>query len=226
VTEGEKRVLERIGELLQSDNLKAGEKIPSERQLCERLGVKRGHVRKALQRLEYYGILRTLPQRGTIIEKIGGKTLVGIIQAIMQVDEEEDIASIMDTRAVLEQYATRLMAERADQASLEALMSAHKAFYKAAKDGQKTLDEDHLFHLSIARACGNNVTLSMISIMTPKIIAMNRDFKERDNKRFMDTYAEHDRIVRAIAAHDPVEAERAMAEHMTLSKLRRLKETV
>lgn len=225
MTEGEIQVLERIGDLLQSDNLKAGEKIPSERQLCERLGVKRGHVRKALQRLEYYGILRTLPQRGTIIEKIGGKTLVGIIQAIIQVDEEEDIASIMDTRAVLEQYAARLMAERADAASLETLMGAHKAFYKAAQRGERTLDEDHLFHLSIARACGNNVTLSMISIMTPKIIAMNRDFKERDNKRFMDTYAEHDRIVQAIAAHDPVGAERAMAEHMSLSKLRRLKET-
>ena len=225
MTKAENQVLERIENLLKSGVLKAGEKIPSERDLCEQLGVTRGYVRKALQRLEYYGILKTLPQRGTVVERIGGKTLVGIINAIIQVDEDEDIVSIMDTRAVLEQYAARLAAERSDAECILELQKAHDAFHKAAQAGQRTLDEDHLFHLAIAQACGNNVTLSLISIMTPKIIAMNRDFKERDVRHFMETHAEHDRIVKAIVGRDPEGAERAMGDHMRLSKLRRLEET-
>lgn len=225
MTGEEALVLEGIIGLVQSENLAAGQKIPSERQLSENLGVTRGYVRKALQRLEHYGVLRTLPQRGTVVEKIGGKALAGIVQAIIQVDEEEDVRSIMDTREVLERYTARLAAERATPDEQAAIASAHEAFHQAALNGQKTLDEDHLFHLAIARACGNGVTLSLISMLTPKIIAMNVDFKERDAERFMATYREHDRVVKAIARHDPDGAERAMGEHMAASKARRLIET-
>lgn len=225
MTGEETLVLEKIIELVRSENLNAGQKIPSERQLSDRLGVSRGYVRKALQRLEHYGILRTLPQRGTVVEKIGGKALAGIVQAIIQVDEEEDVRSIMETREVLERYTARLAAERASPAERAAIEAAHEAFHQAALSGQKTLDEDHLFHLAIARACGNGVTLSLISMLTPKIIAMNVDFKERDAERFMATYREHQKVVDAIAARDPGGAEKAMAEHMAASKARRLVET-
>jgi len=218
--EGEKRVLEHIQALLSSGSIKAGNKLPSERQLSESFGVTRGYVRKALQRLEYYGLVKTLPQKGSVVERIGGKAMSGIIQAIIEIDGSEDIDSLMETRGILERHSARLAAERATDEGLASVMDAHAAFKAAA--GADTLEEDHLFHLAIARACGNSVTLSLVSIITPKIIAMNRDFAENDPGRASRTYGEHQAIVDAIVAKNADAAEAAMRSHMEKSKSRRL----
>lgn len=220
--DGEKYVLERIQELLSSGSIKAGDRLPSERRLCELFGATRGYVRKALQRLEYYGLVKTLPQKGSVVERIGGKALSGIIQAIIEIGGTDDIASVMETRAVLERHAAKLAAERATKENIVALVEAHESFLAAARSAQDTLDEDHLFHLAIARSCGNAVTLSLVGIMTPKIIAMNRDFDERESGRAMRTYSEHQAIVDAILARDSEAADRAMMIHMEKSRSRRL----
>jgi GntR family transcriptional repressor for pyruvate dehydrogenase complex len=62
--DGERYVLEHIQVLLNSGSLKPGDRLPSERQLSESFNVTRGYVRKALQRLEYYGLVRTFPSAG------------------------------------------------------------------------------------------------------------------------------------------------------------------
>jgi GntR family transcriptional repressor for pyruvate dehydrogenase complex len=219
--DGERYVLEHIQVLLNSGSLKPGDRLPSERQLSESFNVTRGYVRKALQRLEYYGLVRTFPQRGTIVERIGGKAISGIIQAIIEIGGSEDIDSLMETRGVLERHAARLAAERATDEGLESIRIAHDAFQAAEVAGADTLDEDHLFHLAIARACGNNVALSLVSIITPKIIAMNRDYAEDDPGRALRTLAEHQAIVDAILGKDADAAESAMRDHMEKSKARR-----
>lgn len=215
-------MLERIQALLGAGTLKPGDKLPSERRLCDLFGATRGYVRKALQRLEYYGLVKTLPQKGSVVERIGGKALSGIIQAIIEIDERDDIDSLMDTRAILECHSARLAAERATAEGLASIREAHLAFKRAAEAGADTLEEDHLFHLAIARACGNGVTLSLIGIMTPKIIAMNRDFSEDDPGRSLRTFAEHQAVIDAVEAEDPERAEATMRVHMVNSKSRRL----
>ena len=51
--------------LVMSGVLRAGQRLPPERELSARFGVGRGHVREALLKLEFYGIVKTLPQSGT-----------------------------------------------------------------------------------------------------------------------------------------------------------------
>jgi GntR family transcriptional repressor for pyruvate dehydrogenase complex len=157
-----------------------------------------------------------------VVERIGGKAMSGLIQAIIEIDNDEDIDSLMDTRGVLERHSVRLAAMRATEEGLASILEAHASFRYAAEAEKDTLEEDHLFHLAIARACGNGVTLSLIGIMTPKIIAMNRDFAESDPGRAMRTHAEHQAVVDAIAAKNPEAAEEAMRIHMEKSKSRRL----
>ena len=47
--------------------MEPGEKLPSERLLADRLGVSRGSIRNAIQKLEFYGLLKSMPQSGTFI---------------------------------------------------------------------------------------------------------------------------------------------------------------
>lgn len=220
---GEERyVLERIRELMSQGSLKAGDKLPSERQLSEQFGVSRGYVRKGLQRLEFYGLVKTLPHRGTVVERIGGKALSGIIQGIVEIEDESDIDSLMETRAILERQAARLAALRSDEHGRSSILEAHLQFLQVAESGQDTLEVDHLFHLAIARFCGNGVTLSLLSIMTPKIIEMNRGFDVADTVRSRRTYAEHQAIVDGILAGDADASDAAMALHMERARGRRI----
>jgi len=63
----EKFVISEIKKLINHKNLEPGEKLPSERLLAERLGVTRGSIRNAIQKLEYYGLLKSMPQSGTFV---------------------------------------------------------------------------------------------------------------------------------------------------------------
>jgi len=61
------QIIRQIKELITSGQLNPGDRLPPERKLCEKLGVGRTHLRDALKKLEFYGILKTHPQSGTCL---------------------------------------------------------------------------------------------------------------------------------------------------------------
>jgi GntR family transcriptional repressor for pyruvate dehydrogenase complex len=215
-------LLGKIQSFIAEGRLQPGSKLPSERRLAEQHGISRGYVRKALKKLEFYGIVRTLPQSGSVIAGIGGKALAGLIASIRPIDGREDIGSVMETRAVLETHAARMAARRGTREQIGEIGQCHRDFVRQASRGKRALEEDHLFHLAIARASRNNVAVSLISLITPDIIALNRDFHETDPQRFARTIEEHERVVKAIVARAPGAAAAAMAHHMAMSRTRRL----
>jgi len=215
-------VLDHLRDQIISGRLKAGEKLPSERVLCETLEVSRGYVRKALAKLEHYGLIETLPQRGTIVARMGSKAISGLIANIGSLDEAFDPGNLFEIRAVLETFAARRAAERASQDDLTEILKWHSEFRAKANQGQRALDEDHLFHLAVAKASANPVCLALISYITPQIISLNADFAESDPNRFRRTFVEHDKIVRGILEKDPEAASAAMRIHMDEAWKRRL----
>ena len=67
----QKEIISSIRDLIVSKNLEPGDKLPSERMLSEKFNVSRGNVRRAIQKLDFYGILNSIPQSGTFIANIG-----------------------------------------------------------------------------------------------------------------------------------------------------------
>ncbi|NLJ47435.1 MAG: FadR family transcriptional regulator [Treponema sp.] len=220
--DSERVVLEHLRDQIVSGSLKPGTKLPSERALGQTLGVSRGYVRKALAKLEHYGLIRTLPQRGTIVAGLGTKAISGLIASIGSLDEDFGPVELFEIRALLETFAARKAAERAGSDEITEILKWHSEFRARADAGQRGLDEDHLFHLAIAKASGNPVCLALTSYFTPQIISLNADFAESDPDRFRRTFAEHDGIVRAILAGDPDASEKAMKSHMAEAWKRRL----
>lgn len=217
----ESRVLTYIKEQIVSGKLKANDKLPSERQLCEILKVSRGYVRKALSRLEHYGLIETLPQRGTIVAELGSKAISGLIASIGSFDESFAPADLFEIREILEGYAAKKAAKLASQDDLQEILKWHMEFKAKADIGQRALDEDHLLHIAIAKASKNPVCLSLISYITPQIIALNVGFPESDPHRFENTFKEHDSIVKCILTRDERGAETAMMYHMREARRRR-----
>jgi GntR family transcriptional regulator, transcriptional repressor for pyruvate dehydrogenase complex len=210
-------IIRQIRDLISRGDLTPGDRLPSERHLAERMAIGRGHVREAIQRLEFYGILRTYPQRGTFVANIGVRALEGLLANVIEL-EKEDFESLIDTRMVLEEHAARLSAERRTEEDLAALEKALLEFEKLVRFGQDGLEEDLVFHLKIAECARSNVLRSLVSLITPDIILMSRALHTCDQGRGEEALKEHRDVLDAIRRQDSEGAAMAMKIHMTVTK--------
>ena len=94
-------VLKYIKNELYSGRLQPGERLPAERRLADMLGVGRAHVRAAFQKLEFYGIVQTFPQSGTVVAQEKMQVLERMITDALQI-RQYDFASLVYVRVLLE----------------------------------------------------------------------------------------------------------------------------
>lgn len=217
VTKPADLILRQIRNLISGGALKAGDRLPSERELAQRFGVGRGHVREALRKLEFYGVLQTFPQSGTTVASLGVAALERLISNLLDLDRD-DVKALTETRVILEMHAAQLAAQRATKAAIAALKSALEAFRGEVEAGRTGVEEDLLFHLEIARAAQNPIMVSLIGLITPDIIRLNKESRACESGRAAVALKEHEKLFAAIAAHDVDAARQAMEEHMRMTR--------
>src|SRR5258708_10612330 len=210
-------IMRQIRNLLSSGALRAGDRLPPDRELASQFGVGRGHVREALRKLEFYGILQTFPQSGTIVASLGAGALERLISNLLDLDRD-DIKALTETRGILEMHSAQLAAQRASKAAVADIKDALDAFRVEVEAGRPAVEEDLLFHLAIAKSAQNPVMTSLIGLMTPDIIRLHKVSRVCNAGHPQQALLEHVRIFRAIAAHDTRAATRAMSEHVRLIK--------
>lgn len=206
-------IVGQIRELIAEGVLKPGQKLPSERIMAERFEVSRGIVREALRKLEFYGVLRTLPQSGTVLENLGATTLVFLVDNILDMPGNE-YATLAEARLVIEAHAARLAAKNANDRQIKEIRQVHEGIVDAAGSGQRALEENMLLHLRIAGASGNAVIRSFVSQIEPEIMRLSIQYDTYRDGRIAEVVAEHDEIVSAIENRDPEAAAAAMTRHL------------
>lgn len=207
------KIIKQIRSLISSGQLKAGDRLPSERKLAEKLNVSRGHVREAIQKLEFYGILKTLPQSGTEVAGIGLIALEGLISDVLKL-EKSDFASLVETRVILETNAAKLAAKRRTDQDISGIEKALRAYEQKIKNMENAVEEDLLFHLKIAEASKNSVLNSLMLIITPDIVHNFIKYKVCDDQTEHKALKEHHKILECIIKKDSEGAGRMMREHL------------
>ncbi len=210
-------VLEKIRELILNGSLSPGDQLPPERDLSSKFGVGRGHIREAIKKLEFYGILKIYPQRGTIVANRGISLLEHMISNIIQL-EMNDKRSLLEVREILEINAARLASERISNEQLNQLQTSIEAHQKAVHSGEGGLNEDLVFHLGIAEFSGNTFIHSMIMLITPQVHKISTLTDSCREGRALRAWQEHKNILDAIAAHDQDRAGEAMTYHLKKSR--------
>lgn len=206
-------IIRQIRSLISSGQLASGDRLPAERKMAERFGVSRNHVRDALQKLEFYGILRTLPQSGTVVAGMGITALEGLITDVLQI-EEHDFSSLVETRVALEVQAAQAAALRRTPDDLVAIQQALLAYEAKLRSGKSAVEEDLLFHLKVAEASKNGVLKSLMLVITPDIISSYRKYNVCEGEVELKTLVEHEEILHFIQAQDEVGAGKAMKKHL------------
>lgn len=162
-------IISKIRDLINYKNLEPGDKLPSERMLSDKFEVSRSNVREAIQRLEKYGLLKSIPQSGTFVANIGVIAMNGMIEDILRL-ETPDFKSLVETRILLELKTVKLASLRRSENDLKNIKEALDAYEKKVISGEDAVQEDLLFHLAIAKACGNSTINTFMLSITPQII--------------------------------------------------------
>lgn len=207
-------IISQIRDLINSGAVKPGEKLPPERKLAEHLGVSRGQVREAINKLQLYGIVKVQAQRGTTVTGIGIVALEGLIANILQL-ENPDFKSLVDTRILLEKEAARLAAIHRTADDLTELNEALMSFKKKLIEEGEAIEEDLLFHIKIAEASKNTVLKSLMMIITPDIVKSFIQYKVCNAITNQQTIKEHQKILTMISTQNAEGAVSAMAEHLS-----------
>lgn len=207
-------IISKIRDLINYKNLEPGDKLPSERTLSEKFGVTRSNVRDAIQKLEFYGLLNSIPQSGTFVANIGVIAMNGMIDDILSI-QTPDFKSLVETRILLELKTVRLAALRRTDEDLKKIKAALEAYEKKVLDGKDAVQEDLLFHLAIAKACGNSSMNTFMLTITPEIITNFEKYHVCDKGLAKSGITEHNEIYNAIKEQNPGLAKQKMKEHFS-----------
>lgn len=204
-------VISNIRDLINTKNLERGDKLPSERMMSEKFDVKRNHIREAIRKLEFYGVVKSMSQSGTILA-IGLTGFNGIIDEIISLDSPS-FKELVETRIPLELKTVRLASQRRTDSDLKRIKDALNAFKVKITAGEDYLEEDLLFHLAIAKASKNNTMISLMLLLTPPILTTYEKDTVCEGDQVISEIKKHEDIYLAIESKDEELAIKMMNKH-------------
>ncbi|SIT58958.1 GntR family transcriptional regulator [Mesorhizobium prunaredense] len=204
-------VQESLRKYIQSNQLKAGDPLPPETFLAQRLGVGRNSVREAIKALESIGILETRRGIGVFVKEFSFKPLLDNLAYGLQ-DSLRDVEELREIRRVLE---TGLIAKTIEMISAEdiaALRQLTESMRRRAERQESFAEEDQQFHQLLFRCQNNHMLSALIDIFW---VAFNKasNFTSLDNPTPLATWRDHHEIVEAVAAKDVDRARQRLDDH-------------
>ena len=213
-------VAERIERLIVDGVLKVGQALPSERRLCEKLGISRSALREGLRVLRGRGIIETAQGRGSHVAQLSGQHDASPLMHLFN-SQPRTLYDLLEVRALLEGESARLAALRGTDADFillrrryEEMLAAHTA---EAADPREHARLDHAFHLAVSEASHNPVLVHTLQSLTDLMLStvfasVNNLYHRPMQKRQIDR--QHSRLFHAITERLPDQAQRAARDHI------------
>ncbi|MCM3715040.1 FadR/GntR family transcriptional regulator [Halalkalibacter oceani] len=209
-------IIKKINQIIQHDQLTSGDKLPSERELSDRLDVGRSSVREALRALELLDLIETRRGEGTFIKPAGSFQLIDIILSFL-LKSESAKQDLSETRRIVEVEALRLACERMDEEAIERLNSLINEAKEEWAHGDLPVEEDYLFHKTIVASCQNQLLLNLwMALVEYNKVAIEQSLKRAG--RMSASIAEHEEIYQALKGRDSEAAIAAMKRHLQNSR--------
>ncbi|WP_312641335.1 FadR/GntR family transcriptional regulator [Hydrogenoanaerobacterium sp.] len=170
------RVVDQITAAIISGELKPGDKIPTEVELCESFQVGRNSVREAIKVLASFGVVYIKRSEGTYVsEKFNHRMLEPMLYGLIL--QKDSATEIMELRQVFDTGIIQVVAEKVTPAALKQIKAAftvlEKEILRSDASPQQTLDADIMFHNAVIEAA-NNVLIANIAGYIDRITIPSR----------------------------------------------------
>lgn len=198
--------------LLQSifkKKIKVGEKLPSEKDLCEMLGVSRGSLRESLAIMEFLGIIENKRKKRIVVrDQLRAERVLSLIKIS---DKPELIYDFIEIRKALEIFNVELATMRATPQDLREIGDAIEEL-RGYKD-KISIKANQRFHIGIAKGT-HNALLALIEELLMHVLDSFRQRVRFPPERKEQVIEEHEKIFKAVCEKDAQRAKALMLEHL------------
>lgn len=209
-------IVEQVRDLIRQGQLQRGDRLPAERELCDRFGVSRVTVREALRVLESSGLIEirvgarggafvTTPDRSRLGEGLTDLLTMSALSA----------ADVTEVRFILELGLVPLVCERATDDDIEALREiCRQARVEARQSSGYSMDTSAQFHVRVAESTHNPAVAMLVESFREPLLMSLKAARDRAPQMGKLGVREHEQFVDAIAVRDSERATQIMREHL------------
>lgn len=200
------KVVDVIMTKIKNRELKPGDKLPSEPELADVLGVSRGILREALTILQARNYIIRKPKEGTMINTKINKILAESSGISLK---EATYLDLLEMRECIEKKEVEKIIDSAGEEEIEEL----RALVKGTEDKDRPGNVDYYFHYRLAELSRNAIFTNFIDKyydVFDELVTRTMIKSERKE----EIYQEHMEIVEAIKARDKKRAKQAIAAHL------------
>jgi DNA-binding GntR family transcriptional regulator len=187
------RAAARLRDMIVMGTLAPGAPI-SEKELCEQFGISRTPLREALKILGSEGLIELLPRRGAVVTPI----------------VTEELRQKFEVVRLLEDFAVKLVCERASDAQLAELQAVHRKLLESAKADADLTQINDQFHKALMKASGNESLRAAHAPLWQHLRRARRIVLGYQNVSSGDYLLSHERLMKAIGKRDSAGAVREM----------------
>ncbi|RME83681.1 MAG: FadR family transcriptional regulator [Caldilineae bacterium] len=212
-------VVRQIETAILDGRLRAGDRLPPQRELMAQFQTSRASVREALRVLEQKGLIeiRLGANGGAFVRDVdlapASESLALLIRR-----QEVSLEELAEFRAQVEGEVGALAALRAREEDVRELQALLEQAEACLHDGVTAWSDfcsaDHRIHTRIAEACGNTLYAFVIHAVHDNIQRYYERYPLQDVAHMAENLRDLQAIVAAIAARDQAEARRLMREHV------------
>ena len=209
-------IVDQIKTLIRTNRLRPGDRLPSERELCERMGVSRVTVREALRILEAGGLveIRVGARGGAFVTTPSSERLGAGLADLINLAPVTAV-EVTEARLVFELGIIPTIVERATDEDIAGLRALTREHIAALRRGEYTMAKSAEFHNRLA-ACTHNAAIEMLvhSFHGPLLMSLREAATAAPLMGQRGTY-EHRDLVEAIAVRDVTTATELMRRHLS-----------
>lgn len=206
-------IVSQIERAIFDGDLKAGDRLESERELAERFGVSRITVRDALRVLEARGLVyvKVGASGGAFVTETNADQVAESISTMILL-RKMTLSGVAEARTIVETATSELAAERADAGAIERIERSVEKGRAVVREQAPHTEASMDFHVAVADASGNELLKATVAAYRDLLIQTLHDM--RDVRSARATQKAHEEILDAIRSHDPEAARSLMLAHL------------
>lgn len=207
---------EQILEYLHSDAVSVGDKLPSEKTMCNALGISRTTIREAYRKLQSLGYIEILNGKGSFVKSKD----IGLVQESLDSlkSSRAIIGDYLEVRMALDPLAAQLAARSRKAEDIKTLRQLHEEFIRAYErnDSKAMAAIDASLHMTIVNMTNNDLLIALIRIVNFYFeLLREQSFMNHDHAS--NAIGPHSKIIEAIASSDYQAAAQESMMHIKMA---------
>lgn len=205
-------IISYIKNYIQENHLRVGERLPSQSEMIEMMGVSRTALREAIKTLEAKDVLEVKNGKGIYVKDDFQEALYDQVNFVK---EQKTIVQMLEIRLVLEKEMLRLIVQNCTQKELQELGEVVKVLMEKYHRGERQNKEDEEFHRRLFKMCHHDVLEQLLNFLASQMGAI-WNFPLEMESPFTATIPLHEEMYQALCNRD---VKRAIEIDKTILKM-------